>query len=273
MPRNLYADLGQYRRRHTSAASYDAADLAELERTLETASRDIDEHCERFFYALTATRYFAGDGRGFVRIPDLLSASTVKLDEDGDRVFELTLSSGTDYYLEREFADDVDDFPKTVIRLDELNGQRSVFPCAKRALEIAGVWGYTQETEAVAGTGTLADASTPTLTTSASGVLEAGQTLQIESEQVYVQAGSGTSWTVERGVNGTTAAAHAAPAMERYVYHPTIREAALKMAARSWERRMSGYSNVLQNADVGMVSVFRGGMDAEVERELGPFHA
>lgn len=245
--KNLYADMAMFGRMIENNATLDAADAAEIERLLETASRRIDEICRRHFYALTATRYFDGNGKSDLWIPDLLSVTTLKLDEDGDRTYELTLAAATDYYRARANYEDEDALPKTMLRLDGINGQRSTFAALRRLVEIVGRWGYTQATELVSGTCTLADATTTALTTSASDVLVVGQTIKVEAEDVYVTGGSLTSWTVDRALNGTTAAGHTAQPMNRYVYVPEVRSATLVLAARMWKRREESYANVISN--------------------------
>jgi len=66
-------------------------------------------------------------------------------------------------------------------------------------------------------TGTLADASDTSMVTDsdASGTLNIGEVVLIESEHVRISAISGTTVTVSRGHNGTTAAAHTAAAIKR----------------------------------------------------------
>ena len=272
---NLYADIAMFRRRIVNNATLDATDQTEVLKALEAASRRIDEKCYRHFYAKTDTRVFPGNGCAAIRIPDLLAATSIKLDEDGNRTFELALVAGTDYYLERWGNDDIDALPATMLRLDTVNGQRGSFVLRPRLVEIAGRWGFTEDTEAVeasgtAITGTLADATDLTLATSADADLAIGQTLKLESEQVYISGGTTSPWTVVRAQNGTTAAAHSAVAVNRYVYTAEIREAALILASRGWKRRESSYANVVDNPVVGSYQIFKQ-YDPDVEALLAPY--
>jgi hypothetical protein len=264
-----------FQRRIVNNATLDSTDSAEVVKALEAASRRIDEKCYRHFYAKTDTRVLAGNGCNTLRIPDLLAATSIKLDEDGNRTFELVLVAATDYYLERWGHDDIDALPATRIRLDSVNGQRSAFLARERLLQIIGIWGYTEETEAVeasgvAVTGTLSNAADLTLATSADGDLAVGQTLKLEDEQVYISSGTTSPFTVVRAQNGTTAAAHSAVAVNRYVYVPEIREAALILASRAWKRRESAYANVVDNPVVGSYAIFKQ-YDPDVEALLAPF--
>lgn len=269
MPSNLYADLGMFRRRFVGSSTLDADDQTEILRALEAAARRVDEFCWRHFYALTATRVFDGDGTGELVIPDLLAATTIKLDEAGDRTFELTLNAATDYYLLNAYAQDQDSSPKTLLRLDSYNGQRSYFADLERLVQIAGRWGYTEAVERLAMTATLTDASTTSMTVSAAGDLGIGQTLRLEDEQVYISGGTASPFTVKRGVNGTTSALHTAVAVDRYTYVPEVVEAALIIAGRLWKRRETAYANVIANPVVGQFEVFRQS-DPDVTALLGP---
>jgi hypothetical protein len=269
---NLYVDVDAFRRRFVNNAVLDLSDEQEIVRVLETTARGIDEYTHRHYYALTQTRYFDGDGCGEMYIPDLLAVTTIKFDEDGDRVFELTLQAATDYYLLRPGADNEDALPRTLLRLDDVNGQRASFLARRRLIEIVGRWGYTEAVERIAPTITLADGSTSTATVSEIGDIADGQTLLVNgtAEQVYVVQKSGTTTlTVQRGMNGTTAAGATDAALDRFVYVPEIREANLIMASRLWKRRESGYAGI--NAGPAGVAEFIRHMDPDVAAMLAPF--
>ncbi len=74
--------------------SADAADDANLLRALETASRWIDGHCQRHFYAKTQTRYYTAKASYELMLdddePDLLSITSLKTDEDDDYDYDYT---------------------------------------------------------------------------------------------------------------------------------------------------------------------------------------
>ncbi len=67
--------------------------------------------------------------------------------------------------------------------------------------------------------------------------LAVGQTILVESEQMYITAISTNTLTVRRGVNGTTAAAHATDT-DVYVclYPDCVREATIIQTSRLWRR-------------------------------------
>lgn len=267
---NLYADLSMFKSTYVGDATLDTADATDIERALETASRRVDEKARRIFYALTATRVLDGNGCHAMKIPDLLAATSIKLDEDGDRTFELTLASATDYYLKRHGAEDEDATPYTMLELDSVNGQRSSFLAQKRLVQIVGRWGYTEATESVGTAAEALDAGETALDVADSTLYSVGQTIKIDSEQMYVSAISTNTLTVDRGVNGTTDAAHltAAP-ITRYVYTPEVQMAALMWAGRMWKRRETSYSNVIANPVVGSYEIFKLS-DPDIEGLLQP---
>ncbi len=107
---------------------------------------------------------------------------------------------------------------------------------------ISGIWGYhdnlTTMWTTVSSSITLADASTTTITVAASSAYEIWQFLRCESEYMQViDKPSSTTLTVTRGVNGTTAAAHAAQPLQTHMPVKDIRMAATRMAAFMWEKR------------------------------------
>lgn len=262
---NLYADTGQFARRFANAATLDTADLAEVLTVLEASSRAIDDYCDRHFYTQTATRVFNGDGCTSMWIPDLVSATTVKLDEDEDGTFETTLTT-SDYRLIRAGHWDVDGTPKTKIELKS-SGAIGAFQPTARLLQIVGSWGYTADTEVTGATlGENLDDSETGIDVNDGTLFDRGQTLLIDSEQMYITSISTNTLTVVRGVNGTTAVAHTDTdqAIYRYVYVPEVVEATLAQAARIWKRRETAYANVIQNPLTGAMEQFKG-LDPDVQ--------
>lgn len=242
-------------------ASLDDDDASGALRRLAAASRRIDRWCARHFFTAAGSRYFNGNGYGDIEITDLVgapdaAAGGIALDEDGDRTFEVELAAGTDYYLESASGDpdDIEAYPRTVLRLDDVNGQRSTFTRRRRLVQFDATtrWGYTEATERVVDasgtpiTGTLSDADDLTLAVSDDGspALCPGQTLRLSAtpgdptgEQVYIKAGATSPFTVVRGVNGTTAVGHSSVEIDRFTYIPEVVEATFLLAVRIWQRR------------------------------------
>lgn len=72
----------------------------EVIRTLITStSRLIDTYCHQHFYASSETRIYSPTNLYRLLVDELLTITTLKTDEDADRVFETTWSAATDYDL------------------------------------------------------------------------------------------------------------------------------------------------------------------------------
>lgn len=138
-----------------AALQIDDDDLdARLERVIESASRAVDRLCRRKFYQEELTAYFGMEGRHRVdpfserrvaglhslAVGDLISITTLKTDDDGDRTFETTWDAARDYYLDPVNAPNVPK-PYSRIEVDSANG-RYGFPPGPRAVEVIGTWGY-----------------------------------------------------------------------------------------------------------------------------------
>ena len=81
------------------------------------------------------------------------------------------------------------------------------------------------------------------------------QTILIDSEQLFVTEVSGTTVTVKRGVNGTTAATHLnAAAVTAFEYNHQIVQACNLMTARLFKRRESPFGTA-GSAEMGTLNV------------------
>ena len=213
-----------------------------MRKILEAASRFIESNLNRRFYCTSETKYF--DGAYVLWIPDLLSidASGFKTDEDGDGTYENTLAT-TDYHLYGAAIEDTFNvYPKTRIEINS-NGNYSSFASGiKKGVQIAGTWGFGDGTTATPYvtttiTGTVATTTGTSLTLSADGTIEVGHTILCESEQMYVTAVPTGYATVERGVNGSTAATHSAKTLYYYRYPRDIMQACTDLSAALYEMR------------------------------------
>lgn len=105
------------------------------------ACRALDKWLGTRFYAATETRlYTPGDNGRLWLDMDLLTVTSLKTDEDGDRTYEVTWSSSLDYYLGPANATS-DGLPYMWVERDEVNG-RYWFPCRQRSVQLVGSWGY-----------------------------------------------------------------------------------------------------------------------------------
>jgi len=234
----------------TSYSSGWTSDAGSIRRILEAASRRIDDYCGGgTFGPLTETRYY-DIGSGSLRdspqyqavaVSDLattmstpgvipldgwiVSPTTVTAYGGTDRATSETLTEGhaNDFFLMP-----YNSTPKTILKLNE--DTTKGFDAGQQTLSILGSWGYTADTVSV----TTSDAISSTTATSASVTsatnLGPAQTILIDSEQLYVTAISGNTLTVERGVNGTTAATHSGVTVYRYDYPELIVQACLDLS-------------------------------------------
>lgn len=206
---------------------------AVYERLVERVSREFEAECGRHFYAYSGTRYYQGHSRSPVRLllpHDLISVSSLLVDEDGDGTYELTLAANTDYWLGPYEAAERGE-PYWYIELNPNGTQLGSWPRHPRAVKLAGLFGYGYELQAA---GTLAeelDASETGIDLTAGHSVELGDTLIVESEQMYVSGVSSNTLTVTRAINGTTAATHAnSTAVSIRRYPRDVEEAVMERA-------------------------------------------
>jgi hypothetical protein len=239
---------------------------ATLKLILEAVAQEIDDWVYRSFQPKTATRYYTATKGNFLVVKDLLTVTTLKTDDDGDRTYENTWAT-TDYdLLPFNASADLDPYTEIVLAPDgTLN-----FPTGAKGVEIAGSWGYFNDTSSVGTLGAAITTTTGTSVTMTAGhSVEVLHTLLIGTEQLYVTEVATDTLTVVRGVNGTDAAtALDSAAVSAYVYRGSVREAAVIQAARTMRRADSPFG-VVGSTDYGTV-VLRATLDPDVKTMLAP---
>lgn len=83
----------------SSLSIEDSIDDEFLELAIESASRQIDQYCERQFFQTSATRIYAPRDSYVCEIDDLVSLTTLKTSSDADGTFDITWAE-KDYQLE-----------------------------------------------------------------------------------------------------------------------------------------------------------------------------
>ncbi len=256
----------------TAITISDTVDDARLLAVLESVSRQAELACHRRFHPYSATLYFEATHADRLHLPvDLLSVTSLKTDNDNDGVYENTWTTPTDYLLWPSNAA-YDQTPFWRIDVARSSGRYS-FPCGvQRGIENAGLWGFSLDLVAQSTLGAaITTTSTTSVTMSAGHALEAGHTILVDSEQIYITSVSTNTLTVERGVNGTTAATHLnAATVSLYRYPGPVVEATRIQAARIFQRVHApfgitgsaelGTSAVISRIDpdvVGMLSDYR----------------
>jgi len=241
--------------------------------TLNAASRAMDRYCNRHFYALEAVRLFDVDDSCRVPIPDLASVTEVLEDADGDRVFESTRAA-SDYALYPLNASPTSSIgrPYSEIRSDLGLGVDG-FAMGLSRLSIEGYWGYrfhTSDTGLVISSGGGISSTVTVIPVDAVNDIQAGMTLLVESEQMFVRFVNGTNVTVKRAVNGSAPATHPdASEISSVEYPAEVSEATALLAARFWKSKDATSAGMAGAAGFGPIRV-RAGFDVEVEALLGP---
>lgn len=212
---------------------------------VRSASAFIDKRGGRFIPTVE-TRRFDAPGTLTLWIDPLLSVTAVTVDG--------ALLSGTDYDLyplNRHW----DSGPYSSIQL--VSGARWLLDENKVA--ITGAWGLYDEARPLGVTATI-DATSTALTVSNGGVVSPGMVLELDAEQMVVEATinqtAQNQFTVTRGVNGTTAAAHTTADVGRYFAPSDVWYLAKQMAALMFKKSKSGYAGKVGNADLGEVFYF-----------------
>jgi len=142
---NGYCTLEQLK---DSARITDNVDDTLLELAIESASREIDRACERYFYnSGTATRIFASRDSYVCEIDDLVSIDHLKTDPEGDGNYTVTWTT-SDYNLEplNGYSGGIE-HPFTQIRARDTY----LFPLENEEplVEVRGTWGWSSVPTAI----------------------------------------------------------------------------------------------------------------------------
>lgn len=223
---NLYATRDDLKAR---AGLSDTDDDAIIDMVLASVSRQIDTWCGRHFYTVLGTRYFTAERPSDILLPDLVSVTSLKTDSGADRTYATTWA-GTDFDLDPANAADRSP-PAPHWRIRTAPGGTYGLLTSARGVQIIGRWGYYDVLQT--STATLAedlDASETGVDVTAGTAFKAGQVIEIDSERMEIASIATNTLTVERAVNGTTAATHSSSAAIRVATFPVVGEAALHQA-------------------------------------------
>jgi hypothetical protein len=270
---NCYADVNQFKEYFGITTPENDAKFVSL---FDVASRLIDKKMERVFYLFEGTRYYDGGGVRVTLDDDVYSFTSLDVDTDGDGVYESNYTldiSGTSqpdaFTYERPR---VASWPKVRLEANPWGRYGHFGSGIRAAIKIVGVFGfgndypapaYSDSGETITGNMTASDL---TLTSTGDSILSAGQTIKIDSEQIFISAydPAQKKATIQRGVNGTTAATHSSlAAITLYCYPPAITQACMIHSMRQWKRRESAFQNVVGDANTGITTVYKG-LDPDV---------
>ena len=268
---NHYVDRDAVRSAQSIPAS-STGENALLDAALEDVSRLIDQHVGYPLYAHVATKYFtARDSECLTLDTPLLSITALRTDAGGNASYEATWSTG-DYWLTgagKNFNYAHESPPQPVWEIHRRQSGSNSFPAGvERGVEIDATWGRFNQTQGTTATVATAWATgTTDLPVNGATALHAGYTLRVGAEQLFVNnVGTASNIFVERGVNGTSGAAHAsAAAISRYTY-PVAESAArfqVMMDRRGGEQ--TGFPG-----ESGESRLAPGGLHPYVRRMLDP---
>ena len=263
---NSYADLTMLKSASYLNISVTTHDVY-FRRLLEQASRMIDKYCDRYFYCYSGTKYYDG---AIIIYPkdDILSITTLKTNEDGDATFENTFTT-SDYHLYP-----LNDLPKIRVEINPDGDYGSFASGIKKGVQIIGIFGYgdgwsaTPYSNSGTTTNEALDATETDVDVVSGLALAVGQTILIESEQMYISSISSNILTVKRGINGTTATTHdTLKIIYIYEYPQPIVQACLIMVMRAWKRKDSAFQDVVSLPEYGQLGVYRG-IDPDVAETI-----
>lgn len=149
-PTNGYCTVAELKGRLWPVGS--TADEVEdtlFDQVITAVSRWIDRYCGRRFYTTASdeTRYFTAADAYELLAGDVVSVTTLQTDEDGDRTYERTWTTG-DYDLLPENAAVDDDEPYSILATTPDGNY--VFPVGMRkGVKVVGKWGFASVPAAV----------------------------------------------------------------------------------------------------------------------------
>lgn len=262
----------------STTTTYDA----ELLRLAGEVSRYVENHTHRVFHPTLATRYFHGNGRCELRVPDLLSITSVSVSEDDGQTY--TLLAATDYFASVE--GDINS-PKSWTHLHlDVNGDWVYWPRGQRSVKVVGVWAYVDDrntawedsTDEVESDPLAADGTSCTVNdhdgADERGItprFAPGQLYRIESEFIEGTGAAANALTIVRGRNGTTAAAHVQNT-QIDIWRPPepVKQAVLTQCTRTLMRAIQGYSDARAEPETSQMIWVRA-LDPDVIANLAPY--
>ena len=270
----------------TSYSSGWTSDAVAIRRILEASSRRIDDYCGGgSFGPQTQPRYYdigcgnlrespqylatansndlANETQVVSVIPLdnwLVSPTTVTAYGGTDRATSETLTEGhaNDFFLVPYNSS-----PKTLLKLNEDTAKG--LDSGQQTLSILGTWGYTADTISVTTSDAIASTSVTSISVTSATNLGPAQTILIDSEQIYITSISGNTLTVERGVNGSTAATHSGGAsLYRYDYPVLVTQACLDLSKIVFRDRDLGAVASIGSGEAAITSA-----ESEIQSILG----
>lgn len=247
-------------------------------------SRWIDNHTQRFFHPFLDTRTYSVPKRRTVTddfnefidlwINDVMEIDSVATSENDGSTYT-TLATGN--YIPMHGQDFNSEKSFTLLKLDE-NGTLGSWPIGQRSVRVIGTFNFTDDRnrffedsiDAVNHATGINITDTVLKLNDVDGEdkwgftprISPGQILRIELEQMEVTAVDNTTGvqtaTVVRGVNGTTAAAHAnAKQVDKFMPPEPLKQACIIQAIKQFKRGQSGFGDAAAQMDLGRILIMK----------------
>lgn len=249
---------------------------ARVRTIIETVSVEIDRHLNRQIHPYVGTFYFSGQGGRLLNTPDLIAVASLVEDDNGDGSFDTTWGAN-DYFLGPYNVNPRTESGRPYQWIEvstKSNGTQDVFWRGQRNYQVIGTFGFVHATLSV---GLVVSSSLSATTTalalsgSATGTIDAGHTVIINGEHIYVRSVSGTTATVTRAQNGSTASTLASGSAIVVLQYPQpIVEATVEQAGRLYKRGLAAFA-AQDGAPDGAFTVYRGGIDFDVRDLIQPY--
>lgn len=232
---------------------------ARIDRAIRQMSEWLEKKTGRRFIPYTGTKEFDYQGPSQIMLgDDLLSVTTLAHDDGTETV------AASDFFLYPLNAAD-DNKPYLAIEILFTDDVLLYDDTRQSAIQITGKWGYSEILRD--STSLLAealDASETDIDVDAGTDFDIGQTLLVDSEQMFVTNIATNTLTVKRGMNGTTAAIHVDNSVVYIIEPPAdIQMACEIMVARLIHRADAAWADSLGSGE-SRVS-YRGTIPGEVQ--------
>ena len=282
---NSYVNIGTLKNAGTLDIGITKTDYdSQLLRIAESESREIDKFCDRFFYIYEGIHYQDGGANRVVLDWDVQSITSLIIDIDGNNQYPTTSAYTVDINSPTTAPDafcyPLNTYPKTRLEANPFGNYGHLGAGFRKSIKITGVFGYGNDwpsdykhaATSVLGGDLTSTATTLSVTASTASEFSAGQTLKINSEQVYISAmPTVSSCPIVRAQNGTgAAAATTGTAIYVYDYPQAITQATVIQTIRTWKRRSNAYSGTAGNNITGEFETY-GGLDKDVKEIINQY--
>ena len=247
----------------------------------ERISRWVDNHTERMFYPFIDTRYYSVNrNRSHVVeftfedpefddlwIDDLMEITSVSISEDDGATYTALATGdyipmyGQDFNSEKSY---------TLLKADR-NGDLGSWPVGQRSVRVIGTFNFTDDRSnffedtldevennplTAAGTSLTVNDIDAADQRGIAPLIAPGNLLRMESEFVEVASvnATGNTAVIVRGVNGSTAAAHAQNIqIDKFMPPDPLKQACIIQAIKQYKRGQAGYGDAAAQIDMGRI--------------------